>query len=103
LFTYDNFYRSPNNLTYSLLPVILYVCLCVCLYYRVCLCIQSVIASVPPHWRDGVTEDHGSRWAGQAITVDSVAPAGAPPRVIHGQFVHEKTSPHGGSRGGDEL
>ena len=44
--------------------------------------IDDVINNVPPHWRDGVTEEHGSRWAGQAITVDSRVVAGAPPRVI---------------------
>jgi hypothetical protein len=26
---------------------------------------QDVIANVPPHWNEGVKEDHGSRWAGQ--------------------------------------
>ena len=26
---------------------------------------QDVIANVPPHWRDGVIEDTGSRWSGQ--------------------------------------
>jgi len=24
-----------------------------------------VIANVPPHWKDGITHDHGARWAGQ--------------------------------------
>ena len=45
-----------------------------------------MIANVPPHWREGVTEYHGSRWAGQAITVDSRVVAGAPPRV-HGDML----------------
>jgi hypothetical protein len=26
---------------------------------------QDVIANVPPHWKDGIKEEHGSRWAGQ--------------------------------------
>lgn len=26
---------------------------------------QDVIANVPPHWNEGILEDHGSRWAGQ--------------------------------------
>jgi hypothetical protein len=30
--------------------------------------IEDVIAAVPPHWRKGCTHQHGSRWAGQAIT-----------------------------------
>ena len=36
---------------------------------------------MPPHWSQGVLEDHGSRWAGQGITVDSRIAAGAPPRT----------------------
>ena len=43
--------------------------------------LQDVIASVPPHWNVGIKEDHGSRWAGQGITVDSRVAVGAPPRV----------------------
>lgn len=43
--------------------------------------VDDVIANVPPHWMDGVTDDHGSRWAGQAITVDSRVVDGAPPRL----------------------
>lgn len=53
--------------------------------------VPTVIANVPPHWREGVTEDHGSRWAGQSITVDSRVVHGAPPRVVkvdRRQFVH---------------
>jgi hypothetical protein len=56
--------------------------------------VEQVIASVPPHWNEGLVEDEGSRWAGQGITVDSMAAAGAPPRVIKGEFVHARTSPH---------
>lgn len=26
---------------------------------------QDVINAVPPHWKEGVLEEHGSRWAGQ--------------------------------------
>lgn len=37
---------------------------------------------MPPHWREGTTEEHGSRWAGQAITVDSMIVDNAPPRVF---------------------
>ena len=42
--------------------------------------IENVINNVPPHWKDGVLEDYGSRWAGQAITTDSRIVEGAPPR-----------------------
>ena len=56
--------------------------------------VDQVIASVPPHWMDNVEEDKGSRWAGQAITVDSMAAAGAPPRVVLGQYVHSRVSQH---------
>ena len=56
--------------------------------------VEQVIASVPPHWNEGVVEDEGSRWAGQGITVDSMAAAGAPHRVVKGKFVHARTSPH---------
>lgn len=55
---------------------------------------NDVVDSVPPHWRRGIVEDHGSRWAGQAITVDSRAPAGAPPRVVKGKYIHDNISPH---------
>lgn len=41
---------------------------------------EMIIANVPPHWRDGATEEIGSRWSGQAITVDSRACEGLPPR-----------------------
>jgi hypothetical protein len=44
--------------------------------------VEDIIAAVPPHWNEGITEDHGSRWAGQAITVDSRAVDNAPPRII---------------------
>ena len=44
---------------------------------------DEVIEKVPPHWRDGIQDQHGSRWAGQAITTDSRICQGAPPR-IHG-------------------
>lgn len=27
--------------------------------------IEDIIAAVPPHWNEGIQEDHGSRWAGQ--------------------------------------
>jgi hypothetical protein len=56
--------------------------------------VEEVIASVPPHWNEGILEDHGSRWAGQGITVDSVIPKGAPPRIIRGQYIHDEVSPH---------
>lgn len=44
--------------------------------------VEDIINAVPPHWKEGVTEEHGSRWAGQAITVDSRAVDNAPPRVF---------------------
>ena len=56
--------------------------------------VDDVIANVPPHWHDGIVEDHGSRWAGQGITVDSRAAHGAPDRVVEGKLVHSRKSPH---------
>lgn len=56
--------------------------------------IEQVIASVPPHWGNGVLEDEGSRWAGQAFTFDSLAAFGAPPRLVEGKFVHNDVSPY---------
>lgn len=44
---------------------------------------DDIINAVPPHWKDGVVEEHGSRWAGQAITTDSRAVDNAPPRIIN--------------------
>jgi len=51
--------------------------------------IDDIIAHVPPHWRDNVIEDVGSRWAGQGLTIDSLIAAGAPPRVIDGNVVED--------------
>lgn len=44
--------------------------------------VEQIIANVPPHWHENITDRHGSRWAGQAITVDSRVAAGAPPRIM---------------------
>lgn len=57
---------------------------------------EDVIANVPPHWNEDLLEDKGSRWAGQGITVDSRAAAGVPPRIINGEFIHDRKSPHAG-------
>lgn len=46
--------------------------------------VDDVIQSVPPHWNEGLVERHGSRWAGQAITIDSRVVANAPPRIVQG-------------------
>jgi hypothetical protein len=43
--------------------------------------VEDVIAAVPPHWGEGIKEEHGSRWAGQAITTDSRVVDNAPPRT----------------------
>ena len=43
--------------------------------------VEDVIANVPPHWNRNTTETKGSRWAGQAITVDSRLAKGAPERL----------------------
>lgn len=51
--------------------------------------IDDVIANVPPHWRRGVIEESGSRWAGQGLTIDSRVTDGAPPRVINGEVVDD--------------
>lgn len=57
--------------------------------------VEQVIASVPPHWRKGISDDNekGSRWAGAALTTDSRTAEGAPPRVINGKIV-QATHPH---------
>lgn len=44
--------------------------------------VDDVINAVPPHWKDGVVEAKGSRWAGQAITTDDRLAHGAPPRGV---------------------
>ena len=44
--------------------------------------VEQVIANVPPHWNKGVVEEKGSRWAGQALTIDSRIADGAPPRIV---------------------
>lgn len=48
---------------------------------------DDVIAHVPPHWNDGVTEEKGSRWAGASITVDDRITEDAPDRIVNGQTV----------------
>jgi hypothetical protein len=50
---------------------------------------EMVINNVPPHWRDGIIEDHGSRHAGQGLTIDSRMSEAAPPRVIKGKRVDD--------------
>jgi len=49
--------------------------------------IEEVIANVPPHWMDGIIEEHGNRHAGQGLTIDSRVSDAAPPRMIRGQIV----------------
>ena len=44
---------------------------------------------MPPFWRDGVLEEHGSRWAGQGLTIDSRVSDAAPPRIVRGQVVDD--------------
>jgi len=56
--------------------------------------VEDVINNVPPHWNENIIEDHGSRWAGQGLTIDSLAVAGAPDRIVMGEFIHDKKSPH---------
>jgi hypothetical protein len=58
--------------------------------------VEDVIANVPPHWHDGIQDKHGSRWAGQSITIDSRIAVGAPPRVPEGHpdFVHVSKGKH---------
>ena len=45
--------------------------------------VEDIIAAIPPHWSENVEEDHGSRWAGQAITTDSRVVDNAPPRTFN--------------------
>ena len=58
--------------------------------------VEDVIANVPPHWHDNIVDRQGSRWAGQAITVDSRLADGAPPRILesHPDFVAPSTGKH---------
>ena len=51
--------------------------------------VDDIIANVPPFWRDGVLEEHGNRFAGQGLTIDSCITEGAPPRVIDGEVVED--------------
>eukprot|EP00428_Durinskia_dybowskii_P062038 CAMPEP_0170380448 /NCGR_PEP_ID=MMETSP0117_2-20130122/13886_1 /TAXON_ID=400756 /ORGANISM="Durinskia baltica, Strain CSIRO CS-38" /LENGTH=301 /DNA_ID=CAMNT_0010635963 /DNA_START=186 /DNA_END=1091 /DNA_ORIENTATION=+ len=50
---------------------------------------EQVIENVPPHWRDGLVEEKGSRWSGSGITTDNMIPEGANERVIEGQVVYD--------------
>lgn len=50
---------------------------------------EDVINNVPPHWRDGILEEKGSRHAGQGLTIDSRMSEAAPPRIIRGEVVHD--------------
>lgn len=43
--------------------------------------VDDVINAIPPHWRDGVTEERGESWAGCAITTPSRRVAGARKRL----------------------
>jgi len=53
--------------------------------------LEDVINNVPPHWRQGVIEGEGSRWAGQCLTVDSCVTDLVPPRTVKGEIVHNIT------------
>lgn len=44
--------------------------------------VEDIINAIPPHWKDGIQEDYGSRWAGQCITTDSRVCEGAPARLV---------------------
>jgi hypothetical protein len=55
---------------------------------------NDIINAIPPHWRDGIMEDKGSRHSGQGYTFDSRAAVGVPPRVVAGEYVHDIKSPH---------
>lgn len=62
-------------------PTLVHIFLCFIKFLRHCaldshlldssffLSLEDVIASVPPHWMEGVVEDHGSRWVGQVQLV----------------------------------
>jgi len=49
--------------------------------------LDDVIAQVPPHWKNDLIEDTGSRWSGQSLTTDSMVTDGAPPRIVKGEIV----------------
>lgn len=52
--------------------------------------VDDVIGAIPPHWRDGVTEDRGASWAGCAITTPSRRAIGAIQRMAqHGTARNE--------------
>jgi len=70
----------------------------------------SAIESIPHYWDLGAVDAEGSRWAGQAITVDSRVAANAPPREVEhveeyeaflskhfdadGMFIRPSSRPH---------
>lgn len=43
--------------------------------------IEDIIAAVPPQWRTGIKGEHGSRFSGACMTIDSRVAEGAPPRT----------------------
>eukprot|EP01036_Dinobryon_divergens_P027657 gene27657-36468_t len=50
--------------------------------------IEDVIASVPPHWKEGIDpEDEGSRFSGAALSTDSRITERAPPRIVNGVLI----------------
>jgi hypothetical protein len=50
----------------------------------------SSIESIPWYWSMGAVDAEGSRWAGQAITVDSMVAANAPPREVQNVREYEE-------------
>lgn len=52
--------------------------------------IEDVIAAVPPQWRRGIKGEHGSRFSGACMTIDSRVAEGAPPRVASSNSPFER-------------
>lgn len=52
--------------------------------------LENIIASVPPHWRDGLTHEYGSRFSGACLTIDSRIVDNAPPRIESRDSSHDE-------------
>ena len=49
--------------------------------------LELIIASVPPHWKDNIIEENGSRYTGASFSINSRLVENAPPRVVNGEYI----------------
>ncbi len=49
--------------------------------------LEQIIASVPPHWRDNIQEESGSRYSGASYSITSRLVENAPPRIVNGEYI----------------